>query len=344
MIILQLEGISMLKGLIFNFLKDRLLLILIFLLNTAIILLFFHLSEPANSEFFYPLSIAVFLLIVYLLFDWFRYYPANRALALLQRNQNVEMQPHTAEQEAFHELLNKLVSEHSQKYNDLKEQSKERVYFLSHWIHHLKTPVSVIELILSKEENTEVLKKIQQENSRLLSSIEQGLTMIRMDSFENDFEVNAVDLILSLRKLINARKKEWIYQSIFPSIELEGESAFIISDPKWNEILIDQIISNAIKYSSLKAGSKKLIFRVERIDKHIDLSIIDEGIGIPDYDLERVFQPFFTGENGRKHANSTGIGLYLSKKIAERLGAAITIESRIGEGTALTIRWLAGKG
>ncbi len=167
--------------------------------------------------------------------------------------------------------------------------------------------------------------------------------MIRMDQFENDFEVQSVDLVASLRKLINARKKEMIYQSIFPAIESDEKDASVITDPKWNEILIDQIISNAIKYSSLKEGSKKLVFKVERVGEHILLSIMDEGVGIPEYDLERVYQPFFTGENGRKHRDSTGIGLYLSKKIADKLGAGINIHSRLGEETIVTIRWLAGQ-
>jgi two-component system, OmpR family, sensor histidine kinase YxdK len=325
------------------FLKDRLLLILIYILNLASILLFFYLSVPTDTEFFYPVSIGLFLLVVYLVIDWLRFYPANSAVAKQLRNQDAEFQAYTEEQKGFKELLSKTVGEQSQKYTELKEQNKERLYFLSHWMHHLKTPVSVIELIINKEDKTEALEKIQQENKRLHSSIEQGLTMIRMDSFENDFELKAVDLLSTLRKLINARKREWIYQSIYPSIEFEEEQATIITDPKWNEILIDQIISNAIKYSGKKEGNQKLVFQIDRKAEHICLAIVDQGVGIPDYDLERVFQPFFTGENGRKYPNSSGIGLYLSKKIADKLGAVIEIQSTSGKGTTVQIKWLAGK-
>ncbi|UYZ24151.1 sensor histidine kinase [Mesobacillus jeotgali] len=325
------------------FLKDRLMLILIYIVNLASILLFFYLSVPADTEFFYPLSIGLFFLVIYLLIDWVKFYPANRSAAKQLSNQDVELEAYTGEQKVFKRLLAKTVSENSQKFNDLKEQNKERIYFLSHWMHHLKTPVSVIELIINKEEKTEALDKIQQENKRLHYSIEQGLTMIRMDSFENDFELKSVDLLSTLRKLINARKREWIYQSIYPSIEFEEEQARIITDPKWNEILIDQIISNAIKYSGKKEGKQKLVFQIERIAEHISLAIVDQGVGIPDYDLERVFQPFFTGENGRKYPNSSGIGLYLSKKIADKLGAGIEIQSTSGKGTTVQIKWLAGK-
>jgi two-component system, OmpR family, sensor histidine kinase YxdK len=325
------------------FLKDRLLLISIYILNLGSILLFFHLSVPADTELFYPMSIGLFLLMTYLLIDWLRFYPSNRSFVEQLKNHDVELHAQTEEQKVFTQLIDKIVNEQSQKYNKLKEQNKERLYFLSHWMHHLKTPVSVIELILNKEEKSEVVDKIQQENKRLHSSIEQGLTMIRMDSFENDFELKSVDLLASLRKLVNGRKREWIYNSIFPTIELAGESAFIITDLKWNEILIQQIISNAIKYSGEKEGNKKLVFKIERVGDRIHLSVIDEGVGIPDYDLERVFQPFFTGENGRKHPDSTGIGLYLSKRIADKLGASIELESNLGKGTIVRIKWLAGK-
>jgi two-component system, OmpR family, sensor histidine kinase YxdK len=331
------------KDMIKAFLKDRLLLILIYIMNLASILLFFYLNVPADTEFFYPVSIGLFLLLVYLVIDWLRYYPANSAVAQQLRNQDAELLAYTEEQKAFKKLFSKTVGEQSQKYTELKEQNKERLIFLSHWMHHLKTPVSVIELIINNEEKTEAYEKIQQENKRLHTSIEQGLTMIRMDGFENDFELIAVDLLTTLRKLINARKREWIYQSIFPCIEFEEEQAIIITDPKWNEILIDQIISNAIKYSGEKEGNKKLVFQIERKAEYICLAIVDQGVGIPDYDLERVFQPFFTGENGRKYPNSTGIGLFLSKKIADKLGAAIEIQSKPGVGTTVQIKWLASK-
>lgn len=328
-----------------KFIKDKIPTILLYLTGMASIITFFHLSETANTEIIYPVSIAFFLLIVCLAFEWIHYYPVNRAIVLMLKNQEAQLHPHTEEQRAFQQLVHNMTREYTRKNNELKEQNKERYYFLSHWMHHLKTPVSVIELIINEENKTknasETFEKIKQENNRLQTSIQQGLTMIRMESFENDLEVRSVDLLPSLRKMINNRKKEFIYHSIYPSIQFEAESAFIATDPKWNEILLDQIISNAIKYSSPKSRSTKLIFFIERIDKHISLTIKDEGVGIPAYDIERVFEPFFTGDNGRTFSSSTGIGLFLSKKIADKLGATISIQSEPSKGTAVTIRWLA---
>lgn len=334
-------------GKIFSkFLKDRIRLICFYLFNLICVISFFILSDSFHTEVFYPASIGMFLLIVYLIIDWLRYFPANRSMENMLNNRSMELEVHTEEQKTFRRLLQKVIREHTGKYHEMMEQNQERMYFLSHWMHHLKTPVSVMELMISKGKETdemeEVLDKILQENRRLYSSIEQGLTMLRIEKIENDLEVKSVDLLHTLRKIINRRKREFIYQSIIPSIEWDEKEAYVVTDTKWNEILLDQIISNAIKYSSVKQGNKKLIFHIEKDEKFTTLSIIDEGAGIPPYDLERVFEPFFTGENGRKFANSTGIGLYLCKKIADKLGQTITISSEVSKGTTVNIRWVTG--
>lgn len=336
----------MLKHILIKFLKDRFLLIMLYLINMICVITFFHLNEPANDEVFYPVSIGLFLLTVYLVIDWLNYYQTNKAIELMLRGRFVEINPHTEEQKAFYQLLQNNISEHTRKYNTMKEQKNESLYFLSHWMHFLKTPVSVIELIISKEKTedaTVLFEKIQRENKRIHTSIEQALTMVRMESFENDLDIHAVDLLTTLRKVINERKRECIYHSVFPIIEFDEEEALIVTDVKWNEILLDQIISNAIKYSSLKSGKKQLVFKIERLGEHITLSVIDEGIGMPSYDVDRVFQPFFTGENGRKMPNSTGIGLYISKKIADKLGQTIDVQSEVSTGTTVTIRCQAAE-
>ncbi|MGD6781443.1 sensor histidine kinase [Sutcliffiella horikoshii] len=328
------------KRILKRFFKDRGLLISFYLFNMASVITFFHLSEPANTEILYPLSIGFFLLFVYLLIDGYRYYQVNGAI----ENQHAEFKIYTEEQKAFYQWIKKLNQEHYREKNEQNEKNKERLYFLSHWMHHLKTPVSVTDLIIQNEKklqsSSEAIGKLHGENKRLHTAIEQGLTMIRMDSFENDLDIKSMDLNSALRKLINNRKSEFIYQSAFPVLDSEEEAAFIITDQKWNETMLDQIISNAIKYCSGKDGSKKIRFHVKQEEEVTILSITDEGVGIPPYDLERVFEAFFTGENGRDYQNSSGIGLYLCKRIADRLNHQITIKSEVSKGTTVTIRYL----
>lgn len=330
------------KKLLVNFIKDRLVIILFYLFNMSCIIAFFNLAEPANTEIFYPLSISLSLLLIYLVIDLLKYYPFNKAINYTLDDQSTELKPQTNEQELVCLILNNNKANASRKYHQLQEQNDENLYFLSHFMHYLKTPVSVITLMISKDKNTEdalLLEKIGRENKRIHTSIDQALTMIRMEGFENDLEIRAIDLVSMIRELINERKKECIYHAIFPAIECQLENVMVVTDKKWCKILLDQIISNAIKYSSLKEGNKKLLFKIEQSQQYLRLSIIDEGMGIPSYDIERVFNAFFTGENGRKLANSSGIGLYICKKIADEIGHRISIQSEESIGTTVTIDW-----
>ncbi|WP_152444910.1 HAMP domain-containing sensor histidine kinase [Bacillus sp. THAF10] len=324
-----------------RYLKDRFFAIIMFLVSNLSIIMFFHLSEPSNKEVVYPFILGIFFLTFFLLVDGFRYYQSNKAVSQLLLGQFSELQAITEEQKLFIELLHKNSEAYSKEKNELVETNKERLYFLSHWMHHLKTPVSVIDLHIQNESNDpEKWTGIQKENKRLLKTIEQGLTMIRMDSFENDLAIEKVDIVKSIRAMINQHKSECIHHSVFPVVLSKQPTVHVLTDAKWNNVMLDQLISNAIKYSISKKGNKKMTIEIESTPDDVLLSIHDEGMGIPSYDLERVFSPFFTGENGRKVPNSSGIGLYLCKKIAEKLNHTIHIQSELTNGTTVSIKYL----
>ncbi|CAG9621575.1 sensor histidine kinase [Sutcliffiella rhizosphaerae] len=329
------------KIIFIRFIKDRMLLVGFYLFNIISVITFFHLAEPSNTEIIYPFIVGLFLIVVYLLIDWFRYYHTNVAVEKMIQGQYTELPAVTEEQKAFHRLLQLNMKQYSKDKKEQLEKNKERLYFLSHWMHQLKTPVSVIDLLIQKGyANNNTLREIDLENKRLHSSIEQGLTMIRLDSFDKDLEISEVNLVTSLRKLINQRKSEFIHFAIFPVIDFQEKEVTVLTDSKWNEVVLDQLLSNAIKYSGLVDGNKKLIFSIIQKGEELILSLKDEGIGIPSYDIERVFDPFFTGENGRKVSNSTGIGLYLCKKIAKQLGHKLAIQSDGQKGTTVSIQYL----
>lgn len=112
------------------------------------------------------------------------------------------------------------------------------------------------------------------------------------------------------------------------------------TDEKWNSFAIDQVVTNALKYGS-QAGApgQKLRIRLERLPGAKRLSIADQGPGIPEQDLGRVFQPFFTGENGRRYGGATGMGLYLVKQVMDRMGHQVAVTSRVGEGPTVTFTY-----
>ncbi len=332
----------MIKTHLKRFLRDRLPFVLCYLFGTGSIILFYWLEGPDEAELLYPVLMALTVLCMFLAVDAIRYVKAGQGLVKVMDNPSVIFEPHTEEQKLYLELLNRMRTDHSSQISRLKAEEKERQYFFSNWIHHLKTPVAVMEMIVDSEQPAEAIEKVRFETKRIHSSLEQGLAMVRMDSFANDLEPRTSDLLDSLRKLINARKRECIYQSVFPSIECPGGSALVITDPKWNDLLLDQIISNAIKYSGVQEGNKKVIFRIEKKEDDTLLTIMDEGPGIPPYDLEKVFEPFFTGENGRKYAGSSGIGLYIAQRVAVKLGHSLGIASSPRKGTEVTIQYKTG--
>lgn len=335
-----------------SFLKDKSTSIFLFSIQGFTLILFFHLLYPEKMEIIYPAILSLSLLGLYLLLEWLPY--ANFHRQLKNKSNTTNLTGKTNEQEMVVNYIEILQTHYQEEIHRLQNQQEEKVHFLSQWLHNLKTPISVIQLIIDKYErekevSVEVVKSIQQENDKLQDSIEQVLNMIRFEDFAMDYEPVKVDLQTSLKNVINRKKSQFIYNNVFPKLEIDTNSAiFVLSDKKWNEFMLDQLISNAIKYSAGQVpsrdngdnNSKKVTFSIQQNENHTTLTIKDEGAGIPSPDLQRVFDPFFTGENGRNYRNSTGIGLYIVKQISDRLQHPIHLRSQVGRGTEVTITYL----
>lgn len=170
-----------------------------------------------------------------------------------------------------------------------------------------------------------------------------ALYALRVNDFNQDFKIEEINPIEITRDIINENKNAFIINSIYPKIVSEIEVK-VKSDKKWLKFIINQIISNSIKYTKVKdIGNKYINIKLEEKGETIILFIEDNGIGIPKQDIDRVFNPFFTGENGRKYSESTGMGLYLSKDIIEKLGHGLYIKSTEGVGTKISIVFHHGK-
>lgn len=335
----------MTKQLFSNFIKDKILLIILYFVNSSVLTLFFYLSTNSSVELIYPLLISIFFFAVLLLIEWFKYKSFNESLAKRASNPYVTLKPFTKEQTAVCNTLDIIHKNYLNKMDTLNTDIQNKKRFLSQWIHSMKTPVSVIDLIIQKavndNEGTEALKNIEIENQKLYSGLEQALSFMRIDEFSKDYEPQTVNLAQSIKSIINNRKSQFIYNNVFPKLNLSDESIPVLTDFKWNEVMIDQIISNAVKYSFTENQPKNIYIGIQQEGPKTFLTIRDEGIGIPSYDLGRVFEPFFTGENGRKCRNSTGVGLYICSVIAQKLGHEIDIQSHEGCGTEVTISYLS---
>ncbi|KIE44526.1 histidine kinase-, DNA gyrase B-, and HSP90-like ATPase family protein [Clostridium argentinense CDC 2741] len=325
-----------------NFLRDKLLSIVILLCNTFFIFLFYY-STVDEIEILYPMIITIFLIIIYLVIEWYRYYRFNFQLEKFIEDSSHKVVISTYEQRDIYEVINKIHNNYIGQLEDVNIENNRKSKFLAQLIHNLKTPVTIIDLILQKQKSgklkAEDINSLKQENMVIYDGLQNVLNLIRLDEFSKDYVPTSVDLLGTINSIIKKNKNYFIYNNVFPKIEIEEKEIFVLSDRKWNEFVIEQIIFNGIKYSASKESPKYITLKIEEEEEFVILKIVDEGIGIPDYDMDRIFEAFFTGENGRIYKNSTGIGLYMCGIVAEKLNQKITIESKVGVGTVVSIRY-----
>ncbi|AFS77366.1 sensor signal transduction histidine kinase [Gottschalkia acidurici 9a] len=253
-----------------------------------------------------------------------------------------------------HDIFKKLLVNNYMNYEDTLEKYKKnyktQMDFKSRWIHQMKTPVSVIKLMLENEKDKTTEKStrrsyesIEEEIEKLSHGLEMALYTLRVNDFELDFKVEEVEILDVVRGIINENKNTFIMNSIYPKIT-SSENIKVKSDKKWIKFVLSQIICNSIKYSKVKKSDNKAIkISLDRSSDRTILSVADQGVGIPKEDIGRVFNSFYTGKNGRKYKESTGMGLYLAKDVCDKLGHDISVESIEGEWTRVNITFYDGK-
>lgn len=304
-----------------------------------------------GGSLWYVAVLALFVLSAWLLFEWWRnrsYYRQLNAAAERFGQLDAPLvlrSAATREQRAFSRLLHDLHEAYRNELDARRRQAEIHYHFTMQWVHQMKTPLSVIDLLVQQSEmqggdaggqqDRDRGRSILEESDRLRRGLDMMLYTARLDKFEVDLHVRKTALHALARDVLNDYKRLCIHHSVFPRIEGEAEAE---TDPKWLSFVLHQLVTNAIKYSKSRPGSKKLLIRIASSgDDGCTLSVRDEGIGIPAHDLPRVFDPFFTGDNGRRTEESTGMGLYLARRICAGLGHALHVESAPGEGTTVTI-------
>ena len=216
-------------------------------------------------------------------------------------------------------------------YKNIQEDYKE---YIELWIHEVKIPIAASKLIIENNKN-EITKSIEEEIDKLENYTEQALFYARSNAVEKDYIINKTKLKEIVNGAILKNKTTLLNEKV--SIELANlKDEDVYTDSKWALFIVNQIIQNAIKYSK-KENKKIEICSKEKNDKVI-LYIKDNGIGIKKGEITRVFERGFTGENGRVIGQkSTGIGLYLCKKLCIKLGLGIELNSEKDEGTEVRI-------
>lgn len=318
------------------FIKEHLTFIIFEIILVLFILLLFYLDGFRNIDTaIYTISISLILIISFLGVRYFLRQSYLNKITQLPTSMEDALQKNakTVEYIETERYLHELYRVYQQEVQALYATQNRQDKFLNQWIHQMKTPVAVLELLLQEEGPLDPTS-VQEEVDRIKRGLEIVLMNARLEKFEEDMQVEQVSLKDIVTATINENKRLFITNRVFPQIDID-QSIVVASDSKWLKFVLGQFITNAVKYTF--EPNKKIYVEAKHTDSHIQLIVQDEGIGIPKSDLTRVTKAFFTGENGRKTGESTGMGLYLAKEICEKLGHELTIESEVGVGTTITL-------
>lgn len=210
---------------------------------------------------------------------------------------------------------------------EARTASKEQLDYFSLWAHQAKLPAAAMSLLLQEEEPD--VRELQIQLQRLELYISMAMSYIRLHAESTDYVIRPVDPDALMRPVIRSFSSVCIRRRI--SIAYKSDGKPVLTDLKWMQVVAEQLLSNAIKYSSSPSVIRVLV-------QEGQLIIQDEGCGILPEDMPRVFERGFTGQNGRSETSqSSGIGLFLCREILQRLSHGFSLESEPGQGTTVTI-------
>lgn len=214
--------------------------------------------------------------------------------------------------------------------SNYRRNSEEYKEYVETWVHEIKIPIGAMKMILANHKKADY--GLSDEVNRMEGYVEQALFYARSNVVEKDYLINHIELLQVVQEVVLKRKKT--LRDMHARMDLHDLEIEVNSDSKWLAFMLGQVLDNSIKYGEKDALSIEIYG--EKRQNAVLLHIKDNGSGIKESELSRVFDKGFTGSNGRSGANSTGIGLYLCKKLCKRLEHSITITSEEGKGTIVT--------
>ncbi|WP_131848935.1 sensor histidine kinase [Baia soyae] len=318
------------------FIRDHLSLIIFNAIQLFFVLSIYWLDGYRNHlTALYSVFFGFFLLTIYLFFRYITNRSIYRRLSNPFHNWDefVLTRNWSPLAKAIQTLLRAQYRFYQEKIRRYESKQEQHLTFINQWVHQMKTPLSVIHLTL-KGKIDPIFESIREEADRMEKGLETILYVSRLDVFEQDFHVERIPLHSLVSRVIHDNKRSFIRNDVYPNNRID-ENIIVESDAKWLSFMIGQITINAIRYSA--GTGEKIEFSSYRRGKNLVLEVRDYGIGIPTRDQKRVFDPYFTGENGRKYRESTGMGLYLVKEVCNKLHHGVELESTAGKGTMVRI-------
>lgn len=324
------------------------------------------LSEYIKDKINYILALAIYLIIIstylkainltyltifiviFITFTFFilafllSYYKTSKYLRNIEKTMDklpekyliteILQKPRSAEKLAYYRILKRASKSMLENVTDIKEKQKDYKEYIESWVHEIKIPITSAKL-LCENNKSDITNKIDEDIEEVNNYVEQALFYARMDQVSNDFMIREISLNEVIKNVLARNKKIMIQNNM--KVELKDVNIKCYTDEKWLEFILNQIITNSIKYRN----DNNAVIKITGIQnkENIILKIKDNGIGIKKSEIDRIFDKGFTGTNGRNQTKSTGIGLYLCKRLCEGIGMEIDANSKENEYTEIVI-------
>lgn len=320
-----------------QYFKNQLPVILINLLGMLALALFLIASGNVIQAVLFVLVVWLIVLASCLLLFYFsRKKYLNKLLDMTEQLKEryllpeIMQEPERADEQVFYQIMKMAEKSMLERIGEVQRERKEYKEYIEQWIHEVKTPITAIKLICENN-RCSFTRELMAELENINRFTEQALYYARSEHTEKDYSVREINLSDVVHGAIADNK--YLLRQNNVAVTVEDVEYSIYSDDKWLRFILDQLISNAVKY---RADQPVLHFFTVKENDSIILSVEDNGIGIPQSDLPRIFEKGFTGQNGRTIHSSTGIGLYLCRRLCDKLGIGISASSE-RKGTAISL-------
>ena len=304
------------------YLRSRIRLLVFIFLISCLALAFHILFTNLGSYFLYFFLLCSFLTLLFFIWDILVEAEVYRKEMLYS-----EREPKSPLECALAEKLDEREAELYQKKSEAESKLTDLLDYYTLWVHQIKTPIAATRLLVAEVSERELKRQLEQEIFKIDSYTNLVLQYLRLESFHDDLVFKQVTIEDLVKEMVRKYAIFFIQKGL--TLNLHDLDRTIVTDKKWFMIILEQVLSNSLKYT--KEGG------IEIFCQDDVLYLKDTGLGIKDSDILRVFERGFSGYNGRLTHQSSGLGLYLSKKISDQLGNSLSLESQVGQGTTVKI-------
>lgn len=314
-----------------TYLKQRKQLIGINALFFLIFGVTFKLYHLPMRAVFYPVLLCTVFGCIFHIFHFYKIWNKHKQLQKLEilptNLEEMLPEPSTYEEEDYQKILLLLMEEQKKLESGKNQRYSDMIDYYTTWAHQIKTPIASMKLTLQNEDS-ELSRRLSGDLFRIEQYVEMVLMFLRLDSNSTDYVIKEYELDDMIKSAVRKFARQFIQRRI--RLDYQPVDVRVLTDEKWFSFVIEQVLSNALKYTS--EGSVAIT-----VEDAKTLCIRDTGMGIAPEDLPRIFEKGYTGYNGRSDKKASGIGLYLCKRICNNLGHRISAESELDKGTTIKI-------